>query len=254
MAKLRAFLVALTIMAMAVAPLVVPMIGAGSANNSQAYAATAGAPTADNDDDDDDDDNDDDDDDNDDDDDDNDNSDDNGNSNSNSNDNDSDDNDNDAGLPVAPPSSSGSQQQAAPPPAACSTPGQEMTFQSSDGRITVKVFGSMTQSVKFSIRLPIDPASVPPAPGPMVDSLLFQLIAETCDGSPIPVLPAEVNLGVHYADADAAGLNEANFTLSRLDTSANQWRAVAKQAADPPSNLTSATVTEMGFYVLHQRS
>ena len=70
----------------------------------------------------------------------------------------------------------------------------------------------------------------------------------------IAVLPAEVNLGVHYADADAAGLNEANFTIARLDTSANQWRAVAKQAPDPPSNLTSATITEMGFYVLHQRS
>ena len=128
-----------------------------------------------------------------------------------------------------------------------------MSFETGDGRITVRVFGSMTQSLKFSIRYPIDPASVPPSPGPTVDSLLFQLIAESCDGGPLAVLPAEVNLGVRYLDAEAAGLNEANFTLSRLDTTANQWRQVQKQATDPPNNFTSATITEMGYYVLHQR-
>ena len=125
---------------------------------------------------------------------------------------------------------------------------------SADGRVTVRVFGTMTQSVKFSIRQPIDPASVPPAPGPVVGGLLFQLIAETCDGTPIAVLPAEVNLGVTYTDADAGGLNETNFTFSRLDTTANQWLAVTKQATDPPANFASATVTEMGYYVLHLRS
>jgi hypothetical protein len=108
--------------------------------------------------------------------------------------------------------------------------------------------------VKFSIRMPIDSASVPPAPGPVVGGLLFQLIAESCDGTPIATLPAEVNLGVRYEDADAAGLNEANFTLSRLDSSANQWRAAAKQASDPGANFTSATITDLGYYVLHQRS
>jgi hypothetical protein len=128
-----------------------------------------------------------------------------------------------------------------------------MAFQSDDARITVKVFGSMTQSLKFSIRTPIDPASVPPAPGPIVGGLLFQLIAETCDGGPVPVLPAEVNLGVHYADGDIGGLNEANFTLARLDTSANQWRPAQKQATDPGANYTSATITEMGFYVVYPK-
>jgi hypothetical protein len=128
-----------------------------------------------------------------------------------------------------------------------------MTFSSGDGRVQVKVFPSLSQSVRFSIRLPIDAASVPPAPGPVVGGLLFQLIAESCDGTPIATLPAEVNLGVHYSDADAAGLNEQNFKLARLDTGANQWLDVAKQATDPPANFTSATVAEMGFYVLTQR-
>ena len=175
----------------------------------------------------------------------------NGNENGDNEDNQSsDDNDNNSDVFVAPPSRA----PAPAPVAACSTPGQEMTFQSGDGRVTVKVFPSLTQSVKFSIRLPIDPASVPPAPGPVVGGLLLQLLAESCDGTPIATLPAEVNLGVHYTDADAAGLNEANFTLSRLDTSANQWRQVTKQATDPTSNFTSATIVDLGYYVLHQRS
>jgi hypothetical protein len=128
-----------------------------------------------------------------------------------------------------------------------------MTFQSSDGRVSIKVFPSLSQSVKFSIRLPIDQGAVPPAPGQVVGGLVFQLMAEGCASGPIPTLPAEVNLGVHYADSDVGGMTEANFILSRLDTSANQWQTVAKQATDPGSNLTSGTITEMGYYALHQR-
>ena len=71
--------------------------------------------------------------------------------------------------------------------------GQEMTFQAADGRIQVKVFASATQSLRFSIRYPIDPASVPPAPSTVVGGLLFQLIAEACDGTPIPVLANDTN-------------------------------------------------------------
>jgi hypothetical protein len=252
MSRLRAFLIALTILAMAVAPVLVPSVGLGSPNGSQAYAAISAAPMNQDDDGDNDDD---DDDDGDNDDGDNDDGDDNDNDDGDDNDNDDgdDDDDDDDPGPVG-PAPSQSSAPASPPPPACSTPGQEMSFQTADSRITVRVFGSMTQSLKFSIRHPIDPASVPPAPGPVVGGLLFQLIAETCDGSPVAVLPAEVNLGVRYSDGDAAGLNEANFTLARLDTSANQWRAAQKQATDPPNNFTSATITEMGFYVLHQRS
>ena len=275
MTRLRAFLIALTVLAMAIAPMLVARTtGPDSARSSPAYAAAAAAPLqqdddGDNDDDDDDDGDDDDDDDGDNDDNDGDDGDDNDNDaddgdddddgddndNDGDGDDDGDDDDDDDGGVVGPaPAQSAAPAPAAATAAACSTPGQEMSFQTADGRITVRVFGTMSQSIQFSIRFPIDPASVPPAPGPMVDTLLFQLIAETCDGSPLAVLPAEVNLGVRYTDAEAAGLNEANFTLSRLDTSANQWRQVQKQAADPPNNYTSATITEMGFYVLHQRS
>jgi hypothetical protein len=270
MTRLRAFLIALTILAMAVSPLLVPAMGLSTAGTSnRAFAAPAGAPAADDDDDDDDDDNsgdDDDDDDNDadedndnsgddDDDADNDDADDDNEDadNDDENDNDSDEDDSDDSNDnesVAPPPAAAP----APPSAtACSTPGQEMAFQSDDGRVTARVFGTMSQSLKFSIRLPIDPASVPPAPGPVAGGLLFQLLAETCDGGPLAVLPAEINLGVRYNDSDAAGLNEANFTLARLDTNTNQWQPSMKQATDPPANFTSATITDMGYYVVYQR-
>ena len=177
----------------------------------------------------------------------------NGNDNNDNNGNDNNGNDNngnDNGGSSTPPPPRPIVVQAPP---ACSTPGQEMTFTSDDGRVDVHVFASMSQSVKITIRMPIDATSVPPAPGQVVGGLLFQVIAESCGGTPIPTLPAEVNLGAHYNDADAAGLNESNFTLARLDTTANQWRQVQKQADDPPNNFASATVTDMGYYVLYQR-
>jgi hypothetical protein len=264
MTKLRAYLVALTVLAMAAAPLLTQSVGIRALGNSPAFAAAVAAPVGDTD---------------------NDNQDNGGgdtdNSNSNDNDNSSsndnsdannnnnndnsgdndEDNSDDSDNADSDNDNSGEDVIPAPPPAAapapaasaCSTPGQEMSFQSGDGRVDVKVFPSLNQAVKFSIRLPVDPASVPPPPGTPVAGLLFQLLAESCDGTPIPTLPAEVNLGVHYADADAAGRNEANFTIARLDTTANQWKPSAKQASDPASNLTSATITEMGFYVLYEK-
>jgi hypothetical protein len=181
----------------------------------------------------------------------NDNNDNNSNNNGNGNDNSSDGGGNSAPSSVT---SSSSSAPPPPPPPSCSTPGQEMLFTSPDGRVTVRVFAAMAQSVRISFAMPVDPATVPPAPGPVIGGLLFQLSAQTCDGAPIPVLPSEANLGVHYSDADAAGRNESNFTLARLDTGANQWRNAQKQANDPPANFVSATITEMGYYVLYQRS
>jgi len=115
--------------------------------------------------------------------------------------------------------------------------------------VTVTVYGNMSQSVRFSIRKPVDPGAVPAVPGQRVDALLFELIAQTCDGQPLAKLPSEFNLGVRYTDGDAAGLTEANFKLARLDQGA--WKAVEKQAPDPGANYVSATITDPGFYVVH---
>ena len=174
------------------------------------------------------------------------------NRNHNDNGNNNNDDDDDDGPPPPPPSPP-QPVQSAPPTPTCSTPGQEMSFTSSDGRVSVRVFGSMTQSVKISIRMPVDPGAVPPTPGNVIGGLLFQVVAEACDSPPIPVLSSEANLGLRYSDGDASGRNEANFTIARLDTSGNQWRDAPKQANDPPNNFASATIAEMGFYVLYQR-
>ncbi len=261
MSRLRAFLIALTIFAVAFSPLLIPSLNMGTASNgNRAFAAPAsqndnGSGDDDDDnsgDDDDDDDNDeggdnsgDDDDDNNDDADDDNVDDDNGSS----------DNDNESMMP-APVAPAAPAVPVAPSAPACSTPGQEMTFASGDGRVTVRVFGTTTESLKLSIRIPVDPASLPVAPGPIAGGIVFQIVAEKCDTAltGVPVLPAEVNLGVHYSDGDAAGLNEATFALARLDTGANRWGPSMKQANDPPANYVSATITEMGYYVLYQRS
>lgn len=171
-----------------------------------------------------------------------------GNDNDDSDDNGADDNDDDDGGPPAQPV-----QIARPAPTPCTSPGQESTVTSDDGRVTVRVFGTMPRPIRMSIRLPLDAGVAPAPPGPVFGGLLFQVIAEECGGGPIPVVPAEVNLGARYADADAAGLYEASVTIARLDTNTNQWRAVEKQAADAAANFASATIADMGYYVVYQR-
>ncbi len=185
----------------------------------------------------------------------------NGNNNRNNNDNGDDGDDNDNGNEVddgdnerpRSPALDAPAPVSRPAAAACSVPGQESTVTSADGRVTLRVFATMPRPVRLTVRLPLEPGVTPAPPGPIVGGLLFQLIAEECGGGPIPVLPAEANLGARYSDADAAGLNEQNFTIARLDTNTNQWRPVEKQAADPANNFDSATITEMGYYVVYQR-
>ena len=133
----------------------------------------------------------------------------------------------------------------------CARAGQQTDVVSTDGKIRVRVFPTMSNDVRITILSPVLPTSVPATPGTRVDGLTFQLIAEYCAGGALATLPAEVNLGISYTDADAAGLNEASFTIARLDPVDNLWKPTAKQAADPPANYTSATIMDMGYYVVH---
>ena len=285
MSNLRALLVALTIIAMVIAPVLVSFVGMGSPSGLSAYAAVVAAPAMQDDDDDDDSGNDDEDGNNDgddgnndgvdgddddgpgvnnngDDDDDGGGNDDDGNGGG--NDDDGGDNDNNGGGDddggdddggdddgPASPFVPGYRPPSAPAQPSCSTPGQQSSFTSSDGTVSVTVYAGMPQGVRFRIRKPVDPGSVPAVPGQRVDALLFELIAETCDGQPLAKLPGEVNLGVRYTDGDAAGLNEANFKIARLDQSDNTWKDTAKQAPDPGANFVSATITDLGYYVVH---
>jgi hypothetical protein len=140
-----------------------------------------------------------------------------------------------------------------PPPPTCAFAGRETILSSPDGRITIRVFPTMTRNIRIAARLPVDPATVPPPPGSPVGGLLFELQAEICEGGALGELPAEVNLGIRYSDQEAAGMGEQGFTISMLDPADRQWRPVEKQAADPPNNWVSATITRMGFYVVHPR-
>ncbi len=134
----------------------------------------------------------------------------------------------------------------------CAPAGGETSIATADGRITVRVFPTMSRNVQITIAQPIDPASVPANPGQKVDALLFRVTADDCGGGVIAPLPAEVNLGVHYSDADIGGLNEANFKLAWLDPADNTWKALQKQAPDPAANYVSATIMNTGFFVVYQ--
>jgi hypothetical protein len=134
----------------------------------------------------------------------------------------------------------------------CAPAGADTSIVSADGRITVHVFPTMSRNVQVTIATPVDPASVPASPGQKVDALLFRVTADDCGGGAIAPLPAEVNLGVHYSDADVGGLNEANFKLAWLDPADNTWKPLPKQAPDPGANYVSATIMNTGYFVVYQ--
>jgi hypothetical protein len=134
----------------------------------------------------------------------------------------------------------------------CAPAGSDTTIASADGRITVHVFPTMSRNVQFTIVTPVEPTIVPASPGQRVGALLFQVTASECGGGAIAPLPAEVNLGVRYSDADVGSLNEANFKLAWLDPADNTWKPLQKQAPDPAANYVSATIMNTGFFVVYQ--
>ena len=287
MTAVRAVLVALTILVLAIAPMVVPGV-TGSPGDQAAYAAPADSPLLQNDNDDNGNDNDDGDDngndnddgddngnDNDDDGDiandgianingndngdDDDNGNDNGDDNGNDNDDDGDDNDNeDVPDPILVPEPGGvdgggiGQTGGTGGSTSCTIAGQESVFSSDDGRVAVRVFGNQG-GIRMSIDGPVALDSVPAAPGPRVDAFVYRINADRCDDTPIQMLDAEVNLGVHYTDADIASLNEANFRLALLDPASDEWEDFDKQAPDPGANYISATIMEVGYITIYQR-
>jgi hypothetical protein len=130
---------------------------------------------------------------------------------------------------------------------------QESAVTTGDQRITVRVFPSMPQALRITIRQRVDPTSVPFPPGRQIGDLLFNVLAESCDGQALARVPAEINLGINYSEIDSVGLNEPNFTIARLDPGTNQWRDEAKQAVSPPTNSAGATILDLGFFVLYER-
>ena len=262
MAALRAVLIAIVILAMAVTPLVVPSFGASS-DSQTAYASFAGGtrtgdPTVapqqngnnnDNggDNDDDDDDNDDDDNDNGDDDDDNDNGDD---------DDDGDDNDNgDDGndnviVVVKDPKESVNR------PTKCFDTREVSTIQLGTGSydVTVQVMphSSFNQTTRMTLRS-IDPATVPGpgSAGTLVDSVVFSLDAQAgCDGVSIGTLPNTVNMGIVYNVVPA--VDKSKLQIVKLEGST--WTLV-NTVPDPVAGnpYVSTSISSAGTYALIQK-
>jgi hypothetical protein len=188
--------------------------------------------------------------------------------NGNGDDDDDDDNDNDednqnegdSGDPFAAQaaSSGGGASASGGSGGSCAPAGSDTVIGSADGRIAVHVFKTMPRSVRITIVTPVDPATVPAVQG-KVDALIFQILADDCGDhiigaiSPGPgVLPAEVNLGVHYSDQDVGSLNESKFALAWLDPETNTWKPLPKQAPDPGANYVSGTIFNTGIFVVHQ--
>ncbi|MFN8526119.1 MAG: hypothetical protein U0821_23705 [Chloroflexota bacterium] len=174
---------------------------------------------------------------------------DNGNGNGNGNSNRNDNEDEEEPAPYIPPAKALPEPR---PPAVCSTPGQDMAFRSSGGRVTVRVFATMPRSVRFAVQLPVDLGAGEP-PGPVVGDLRLLLAAGTCEGEVLTALPAEVNLAINYADADIVGMDESRLGLAFFDVDRQRWVAVAKQANDPVNNIVAATISTPGLYTVYQR-
>jgi hypothetical protein len=297
MAAIRAALLAIIILALAVSPLAVPLLGGSSPGDATAYASLvsggrfsdqAQAPALqdndngdddnDNDDDNGDDDNDnngdDDDDDNDnngDDDDDNDNNGDDGDDNDNDDgdDDDGDDNDNDDGdddddndnVRVVVERSNESVNR----PTKCFDAREVGVVQlgtgSYDVTVTVMPHSSLNQTTRLTLHSvdpstgqPPDsvlPGTVPALPGSLVDSVMFDLDAQSsCDGEDINPLPNLVNLGIVYNVPVA--VDKSKLQIVRLE--GGSWTNV-DTVPDPVAGnpYVSATVNMAGTYALIQR-
>ena len=260
MAAVRAVLIAIIIIGMAVTPLVAPTFGGSSSDDATAYAAFAGgtqgrdpvlSPMQDNDNDEDngDDDNDEDngDDDNDednDDGDDNDNNDDDGDD----NDNDSDGNDNTT-VVIKTPNESVNR------PTKCFDTREvgvvQMGNSTYDVTVSVMPHSSFNQTTRLTLKT-VDPSSAPAVSGgTLVDSVVFSLDAQSsCDGAPLAPLPNLVNLGITYNVTPA--VDKSKLQIVRWTGSA--WEMIAT-VPDPVAGnpYVSATINQPGTYALLQK-
>jgi len=257
MAAVRAVLIAIVILAMAVTPLVVPSFGASS-DSLTAYASFAGGTRSgdqavspsqkdnkndnggdnngnDNDDDDDDD---------------------NGNDNGDDDDDDGDDNDNgDDGndnirVVVVTPKDTINR------PTKCFDTREVSTIQLGTGSydVTVQVMphSSFNQTTRMTLRA-LDPSSVPGpgSAGTLVDSVVFQLDAQAgCDGVSIGTLPNLVNMGIIYNVPNA--VDKSKLQIVKLEGST--WTNVATTPDPVAGNpYVSTTIGSAGTYALIQK-
>jgi len=130
--------------------------------------------------------------------------------------------------------------------------GQETTIALPAGRAALKLFPNLPRDLAITVRL-ADARDLPPTPGPRVGRLAFEILAHLPDGPALRTLPAEAHLSARYSDDDSAGLDKGRLVLARLNTATGQWEPAPKAAADPRNNYVSATILDLGIFVIYQR-
>jgi hypothetical protein len=278
MAAIRAVLIAIIILAMAVTPLVAPAFGGSSSDDATAYAAFAGgvtskdpvlSPMQDNDndgDDDDDDDNDnngDDDDDDDDDDNDNNGDDDDDDDNDNGGDDDDDDDNDNSGDDDDDNDNSGDDNdnihvivrtpnESVNRPTKCFDTREVGVVQLGTGRydVTVSVMphSSFNQTTRLTLKS-VDPASVAAVTGgTLIENAVFSLDAQSsCDGAAVAPLPNLVNLGITYNTAPSIDKSKLQIVLWNGSAWTNIDTTPDPVAGNP---YVSSTISQPGTYAL----
>ena len=130
--------------------------------------------------------------------------------------------------------------------------GQETTIALADSRIALKLFPNMPRDLTITVRY-VDARELPPTPGPRLGPLAFEIRAQLPDGAELPTLPAEAHLSSRYPQEEAASLDKSRLVLARLNTATGQWEPAPKAAADPANNYVSATIIDLGTFVIYQR-
>jgi hypothetical protein len=137
----------------------------------------------------------------------------------------------------------------------CYGPGQSGSISLSlpGGSVTVTVVPAAPFPATTRLTLErVDPASAPATPGPRLDEILFNVVAQDgCDGGVIGQLPAGVNVGVAYSvGADKSRLR---FALFQEGEQNGQWVDVPTVADPNPGNpFISATINRSAGYAVYQ--
>ncbi len=126
--------------------------------------------------------------------------------------------------------------------------GQEAVLTSADGRAAVSVRRfRMPRIAQLSLRV-WNQSVFRPTPGVNLIGAVYQV--ELDEGVTVD-LPTALNLGIHYTDREARGLDRQRLVIGLLDRGLDFWAPIPS-ATDPANNYVSATITRAGLYAVYR--
>ena len=126
--------------------------------------------------------------------------------------------------------------------------GQEAVLTSADGRAAVSVRRfRMPRIAQLSLRV-WNQTVFRPTPGVNLLGAVYQV--ELDEGATVD-LPTALNLGIHYTDREARGLDRQRLVIGLLDRGLDFWAPIPS-ATDPANNYVSATITRAGLYAVYR--